>query len=85
MTCDLRLIDKEENDITCYYVSDDFLELQFEIIEKDTIASIEELEMTTILDSFISTEHQTREIKAKINEIIRKVNKLDKQFKELNK
>ena len=62
-----------------YFACNDNL---FELIEEDTIDSIKELEMTTILDSFISTEHQTREIKAKINEIIRKVNQLEKQIKE---
>lgn len=77
-----NIVNKDDKDLTVFYNVGTLAQLELELIEEDTIDSIKELEMTTILDSFISTEHQTREIKAKINEIIRKVNELDKQLKE---
>lgn len=64
------------------FTLDELQYIKFNLIEENTIDEIEELDITTILDSFVSIEHQIREIKAKTNELVQAVNKINKKLRE---
>ena len=70
-----NLVNGNGNELTCFYNVSDLAQLEFEL-EEDTIDSIEEYK-TIYTERCID-----REVREKLNEIIRKVNQLDKQIKE---
>jgi len=63
---------------------DNLLNMKFKQIEEDTIDSIEELDICDFGHNNTISQQEVW-ILDKINEIIRKVNQLDKQIKELKK
>lgn len=68
-----NIVDEDGKDLTVFYNVGTLSQLELELIEEDTINSIEELK---------SNDWEIHKMHTKINEIIRKVNQLEKQLKE---